>query len=248
MAIALIHSSANVLNDYFDARNGTDMRNTSRVFPFTGGSRFIQNAVLNEEETRALGIVLFLSGAALGVFIAAQTGPWLLLIGALGAGLAVFYSAPPCLACKGLGDMVIAVCFGVLPIVGVTYVLMGEMPVQAWWLGAAIGCFVAAILWVNSIPDIEADHGAGKHTLPARLGADRAAMLLPAWFLLGFVLLAVAPLPFLCNLALLAGVPAVLASRALLREQFIPGIPMTLITHAAVCIFLVAGLLFDRLI
>lgn len=47
-AIILIHSSANVLNDYFDAKNGSDDANTARIYPFTGGSRFIQNGVLTQ--------------------------------------------------------------------------------------------------------------------------------------------------------------------------------------------------------
>jgi hypothetical protein len=41
------HAGINVLNDYYDALNGTDAANTERQFPFTGGSRFIQNGVLS---------------------------------------------------------------------------------------------------------------------------------------------------------------------------------------------------------
>jgi 1,4-dihydroxy-2-naphthoate octaprenyltransferase len=33
----------NVVNDYYDHLNGTDAANVERIFPFTGGSRFIQN-------------------------------------------------------------------------------------------------------------------------------------------------------------------------------------------------------------
>lgn len=46
------HAGINVLNDYYDDLNGTDPQNTERVFPFTGGSRFIQNGVL----TRGAGL------------------------------------------------------------------------------------------------------------------------------------------------------------------------------------------------
>ncbi|MBK7768906.1 MAG: hypothetical protein IPI44_24510 [Sulfuritalea sp.] len=37
------HAGANVINDYYDALSGCDGANTERQFPFTGGSRFIQN-------------------------------------------------------------------------------------------------------------------------------------------------------------------------------------------------------------
>lgn len=39
----LAHAGVNILNDYYDALNGTDAANTERVFPYTGGSRFIQS-------------------------------------------------------------------------------------------------------------------------------------------------------------------------------------------------------------
>ena len=48
----LVHAAVNVLNDYYDALNGTDDANTERLFPFTGGSRFIQNGMLTPWRNR----------------------------------------------------------------------------------------------------------------------------------------------------------------------------------------------------
>ena len=48
LVFALVaHAGVNVLNDYFDARNGSDACNSERLFPFTGGSRLLQNCVLS---------------------------------------------------------------------------------------------------------------------------------------------------------------------------------------------------------
>jgi 1,4-dihydroxy-2-naphthoate octaprenyltransferase len=241
--IALIHSGANVLNDYFDARNGTDGANTQRIFPFSGGSRFIQNGVLSQRDTLQLGLGLMGSGALLGLFFTAMSGLFILWLGLLGGLLAIFYSAPPCLACRGLGDIVIAICFGVLPVVGTVYIQSGTMADEAVWAGAIIGCFVAAILWINSIPDIEADKSAGKLTLPVRLGRQLAPYGLIALFALGFLLVVVAPLSSGKYLALLAVVPAGIAMINLFRGQMIPAIPLTLATHASVSILLMVGFL-----
>ena len=177
IAIALIHASANVLNDYFDAVSGNDAANTAFVHPFSGGSRFIQNEVLSEREMLGIGIVLMVAGVALGLAIVWLTGPMLLLLG------------------------------------------------------------------INSVPDIAADRAAGKMTLPARLGATRAALVFPLWFLAGFVILLLSPLPRETWVALLAAVPAVIASRAAIAGQLIPAMPLTIITHAAVSVLLTAGLL-----
>ena len=241
--IVLIHAGANVFNDYCDARNGTDAANTGRIFPFSGGSRFIQNGVLSVRQTFWLGTGLLAAGAVLGLAMAAIAGPFVLAIGALGGALAIFYSAPPCLACRGLGDLVIAICFGVLPVAGTEFIQAGAVSPANWWLGAAVGCFVAGILWVNSIPDIDADRAGGKWTLPARLGPQQARYGLLILFVLGFTLIAAAPAPTGAWLALLAAVPAAVALRALFRGQLIPAMPLTLATHASVCLLLVAGLL-----
>jgi 1,4-dihydroxy-2-naphthoate octaprenyltransferase len=241
--IVLIHAGANVFNDYCDARNGTDLANVAHVFPFSGGSRFIPNGVLTLRQTFWLGTALLVAGAVLGLAMAAVAGPFILATGAVGGALAIFYSAPPCLACRGLGDFVIGVCFGVLPVAGTEYILAGQVSVANWWLGSAVGCFVAAILWINSIPDIDADRSAGKWTLPARLGAERAPYGLLALFAAGFLLIALGPVPAGTWLALLAAFPAGMAMRSLLRGGLLPAIPLTLATHASVCLLLVVGLL-----
>ena len=241
--IVLIHAGANVFNDYCDARNGTDAANTGRVFPFSGGSRFIQNGVLDVRQTFWLGTGLLASGAMLGIVMAAVAGPFVLAIGAVGGALAIFYSAPPCLACRGLGDFVIALCFGILPVAGTEFIQAGTVSPANWWLGGSVGCFVAAILWINSIPDIEADRAAGKLTLPARLGPERSVYGLLALFVTGFLLIALGPVPEGTWLALLAAFPAGMAIRSLLRGQLLPAMPLTLATHASVCLLLVVGLL-----
>lgn len=241
--IAFIHSGANVLNDYFDARSGTDALNEQRIFPFTGGSRFIQNGVLSERETLALGLTLSGIGALMGFAFAWQSGPLLLVLGLAGGLLGYFYSAPPCLACRGLGDLVVGVCFGILPLAGTTLILTGQIPVSSLWLGAAIGCFVAAILWANSIPDIASDRASGKMTLPVRLGAKAAALGLPLWFGGGFALLLLGPLPAGASVALAAAFPAFLAGKAAAGEDLPSALPLTIATHAAFCILCMGGLL-----
>lgn len=250
LANVLIHAAANVLNDYFDARNGTDARNQERIFPFTGGSRFIQNEILSSQATLWLGLSLLGAGIVLGLYLVWASGLGLLWIGLAGAFLAVFYSAPPvCLACRGLGDFAIALSFGVLPLLGTLWVQLqpaqlADLPAAAWWLGLVVGLFASAILWINSIPDIKADQASGKYTLPVRLGPEQAPFGLALLFGAGFAILLLVPLPSGSLLATLGLVPAIKASRNLLKGQLMPAIPQTLITHTSVCLLLAVGLAF----
>ncbi|HFC53417.1 MAG TPA: prenyltransferase, partial [Gammaproteobacteria bacterium] len=70
----LLHAAINVLNDYHDSRNGTDRLNTERIYPFTGGSRFIQNGVLGEQQMLRWGLLLLLATVAIGLYLIARTG------------------------------------------------------------------------------------------------------------------------------------------------------------------------------
>ncbi len=239
LAMILFHAGANVLNDYYDIHN--DNGNQERIYPFSGGSRFIQNNVLSAAETFWLGAFLLLGGVIIGIWMIWLTGVTLLWIGLAGGVLAVFYSAPPCLACRGLGDVTIALAFGVLPVAGTVWIQLGEIPVSAWWLGVIVGIFTAAILWVNSLPDLLADRRAGKHTLPVRLGEKYAPYGLAVLFALGFALILFAPLPDGMHWGMLALVPALAAVHNVLQGKLLPTIPLVLLTHAVVCLMMAMG-------
>ncbi len=54
-ATICVHAASNVYNDVGDEYNGTDRDNPDRIYPFTGGSQFIQNGVMQVSEMRAPG-------------------------------------------------------------------------------------------------------------------------------------------------------------------------------------------------
>ena len=181
----LAHAGINVLNDYFDARSGADAANVERVFPFTGGSRFIQNGVLSEAETARLGWGLLLPVVPAGLWLAWQAGPGLIVIGLAGLAIGWAYSAPPlALASRGLGEAAVAAGW-LLVVVGSDYVQRGAFALAPLQAGLSYALLVAAILFINEFPDQRGDAAAGKRTLVVRLGPDGAK-----WAWLGLVLAA----------------------------------------------------------
>jgi 1,4-dihydroxy-2-naphthoate octaprenyltransferase len=175
MIFALVaHAGANVLNDYYDSVSGCDAANLERLFPFTGGSRFIQNGVLTPHEVKRFGYALILAVIPPGLWLAAKSAPGLMLIGAAGLCVAWAYSAPPCkLQARGLGEFAIAVAW-TLVVVGADFVERGQfsfLPVAA---GLGFALLVTNILYINQFPDLRADALAGKRTLVVRLGAAKA--------------------------------------------------------------------------
>ncbi|MBS0357203.1 MAG: prenyltransferase [Proteobacteria bacterium] len=179
------HAGINVLNDYYDARSGADAANEERLFPFTGGSRFIQNGVLSEAEAGRLGFGLLAAVVPAGLWLAWSSAPGLILIGLAGLFLGWAYTAPPlALVCRGLGELAVAAGW-LIVVVGTDFVQRGGFSLVPAIAGLSYALLVAAILFINEFPDRRGDEAAGKRTLVVRLGPHTAK-----WAYLGLVLLA----------------------------------------------------------
>lgn len=204
----LVHAGVNVLNDYYDARNGTDAANTDRLFPFTGGSRFIQNGVLTEEQMARFGFSLLGATALIGLLLLPFAGWGLVFVGLAGMFLGWAYSAPPlALNSRGFGEISVALGFGLLIVMGCDLVQRGSFALLPFLVSVPYGLMVAALLYVNQFPDRRADDLAGKHHWVVRLGPKRGrwgylAIVATANLLL-IGLVAAGPLPATTLLALL---------------------------------------------
>lgn len=222
----LAHAGVNVLNDYYDALNGTDEHNTERIFPFTGGSRFIQNGVLTVAQTRNFGFALLACVAVAGLWLMARSAPQLLYIGLAGLFIGWAYSAPPFrLNSRGLGELCVAAGFLAIT-VGTDFVQRKGFAAEPFIAGLSYALLVTNLLYINQFPDRTADTAAGKLHWVARLDVGRArwgyvliAALSYAWLLLS-VVLGWLPLPAL--LALFALPLSVQAARLLLRHALQP--------------------------
>ncbi len=211
----LVHAGVNVLNDYFDALSGTDAINTERLYPFTGGSRFIQNGVLTPKHTAYFGYLLM--GAAMlgGLWLSRQAGAGLLVIGAVGTLIGWAYSAAPLrLNGRGLGELcVLAGFLGI--VVGADYVQRKTFSLQPLVVGMPYALLVTNLLYINQFPDRKADAVAGKHHLVVRLPLHKAVWVYPILAGLAFAWLLFAtttgklPMP-----AMLSALPLLFSARA----------------------------------
>ena len=178
LGAATFHAAVNVHNDYFDELNGTDPGNHDRQFPFTGGSRMIQNGVMSRGATRRLAGWLYAATVGIGLCLLIPGGLPLLALGLVGMTLGWAYSAPPlALNRRGLGELTVAVGFGLLMPVGADIVQRGEwhaLPIQA---GLGFALMTANLLLINQFPDLHADRQAGKRHWVVRLGRRRSRYL-----------------------------------------------------------------------
>lgn len=178
LATLCVHAGANVLNDVGDDAGGTDRQNSDRIYPYTGGSRFIQAGIMSTGNMARLGISLLAIAAVAGLLLLSLRGVVVLWFGIAGVLLAVLYSLGPIrLSALGLGETAVAVGFGILPVTGAAWLQSGDINAALVIFSLPISAWVAAILLINEVPDIAADGATGKRTLPVRLGHQGTAML-----------------------------------------------------------------------
>jgi 1,4-dihydroxy-2-naphthoate octaprenyltransferase len=257
MFFALVaHAGANVVNDYYDALSGCDAANTERVFPFTGGSRFIQNGVLTQRAVGLFGYGLLGAVIPAGLWLTAHSAPGLIWIGLAGLAVGLAYSAPPLkLQSRGLGEFGITAGW-LLVVVGSDFVqrrVFAFAPVAA---GLGFALLVANVLYINQFPDVRADAQAGKRTMVVRLGIANArwgyaliALLCYGWIA---AMVAAGHLPPLALISLLPAAASYSALRTLWRHagqpaELAPAIKLTILAASlhglllAVALTLAAG-------
>jgi 1,4-dihydroxy-2-naphthoate octaprenyltransferase len=255
LATVCVHAGSNVLNDVGDESNGTDRRNRDRIYPYTGGSRFIQTGILDKTSMARLGGSLLLVASIAGVVLLIARGPVILLFGVSGVVLGVLYSLGPVrLSSIGLGETAVATAFGILPVTGAAWLQGAAINADLLLYALPISAWVAAILLINEVPDIEADGVSGKRTLPVRLGLGGTAALYMTIHVAAVAtvvgLTATGELPLLSPL--LPAVLLILAFRAAAavrnglqdRSGLTKAIESTLAIHTLGSLWLMACLLF----
>lgn len=252
----LAHAGVNVLNDYYDHLNGTDAANVDRLFPFTGGSRFIQNGVLSPGQTLAFGLMLFLVVIGGGLWLIERSGMGLFWVGLVGLFIGWAYSAPPLkLNSRGLGEMCVAAGF-LLIVAGADFVQRHAFEALPWLVGLPYALMVTNILYINQFPDRTADLAAGKRHWVVRLSPEQAAhgygliLLVAFGWLVGIT--AAGRVPHWTLLALLAVLPAIRAASQLRYfagqpALLAPAIRDTIAAAHAFAVLLAGALVLDRL-
>lgn len=256
-ATVSVHAASNVLNDVADESGGTDQQNEDRIYPYTGGSRFIQTGIMSAIEMARLGMSLLALAAIAGLALIFLRGPMVLYFGLAGVALGVVYSLGPLrLSSLGIGETAVAIAFGVLPVAGAAWLQGAALDVPLLLYTLPISAWVAAILLINEVPDIDADGSTGKRTLPVRLGLRSTALLyialnLTAVAIIGWLTFTLV-LPFFAPLlpALLL-IPAFRAAAAIRRgigdrAAMTKAIENTLAVHTTGCIWLLACVMFQH--
>ena len=180
VALAL-QVGVNYANDYSDGVRGTD---TDRVGPL----RLVGSGTASPGAVKAAALACFAVAAVAGLVLALLTTRWLVLLGAVMIAAAWGYTggASP-YGYRGLGEVSVFVFFGLVAVLGTTYVQLERLTWPSLLGGMACGALACAIHVTNNLRDIPTDTGAGKRTLAVQLGDRRTRLLFAGLVLAAFL-------------------------------------------------------------
>jgi len=223
VALAL-QVAVNYANDYSDGVRGTD---ADRVGPL----RLVGSGAASPGAVKRAAFGAFGVAGVAGVALVALTGVWWLLLGGAACVVAAwtYTGGRRPYGYLGLGEVFVFVFFGLVAVLGTTFVQAGRVDLVAAVAAVGVGLHACAILVANNLRDVPTDAVAGKRTLAVRLGAPRTRRLYAVLVLVPPLLSALtAPLvgsawPLLALAALaLAVPPARVVSRGASGRALVP--------------------------
>ncbi len=192
----VFHAAGNLLSDWWDYRKGVDNEEAYAV----------PNLVFHQFEPKeymCFSMVLFATGIAIGLLLTFLCGWQLLIIGGIGALLAASYSF---FKFRAMGDIFVFTCFGILPVIGTSFVAAGFIDWHILVLSLPLGIFTIAVLHDNNTVDIATDKASGISTLPMKIGEETSVklyivyMVLPYFFVIVFCINGMLPFAALASL------------------------------------------------
>lgn len=222
LGLMLIHFGTSSLNDYFDFLSGTDNINKTPT-PYSGGSRVIQDGSLSPKSLLLGGSLFIAIGSVIGIYLSLLKGWLVFWLGLTGVFLGVGYVHPKInLSKRGVGELAVAIAFGPIMLLGVYYVQTQAINRDILFIGLMMGLLAMSVLWINEIPDYEADKTTGKNNWVVRLGKKVSSRVYVFWlsltYLLALILIVKGVLPLACLIVFLTAILAFKSCRIALKN------------------------------
>ena len=185
LAVALgLQIGVNFANDYSDGVRGSD---DYRVGP----SRLTGSGAAKPKTVLAVALFFFAVAAIAGVALVVLSEQWwLLAVGAACVLAAWFYTGGKHpYGYYGFGEVFVFVFFGLVATAGTTFVQAGQVTLESWAAGVAIGLLASAVLMANNLRDLDQDRRAKKRTLSVLIGSMASRILCALFLLLPFGIL-----------------------------------------------------------
>ncbi len=166
----LMQVDANFINDFFDYVRGNDSEET-RLGPLRACT---QGWVTIDAMKRAIALITCLA-CVVGLPLIWFGGMEMIAVGLVCVVFCFLYTTH--LSYHGMGDLLVFVFFGIIPVCITYYVQLHQCTWQVFIASVACGAVVDGLLIVNNYRDRDNDRRDGKVTLVVRIGAEATEWL-----------------------------------------------------------------------
>lgn len=176
----IMQIDANFINDFYDFVKGTDRED--RLGPERACAQGWVTLGAMKHAIAAATVLGCISGLPLVYY----GGLEMIAVGVLCVVFCFLYTT--CLSYMGLGDLLVLVFFGLVPVGATYYIQIHSLSWSIVTIALAVGIVIDTLLIVNNYRDIEQDRKSGKNTIITRLGKKNGQLLYLACGVLGTAL------------------------------------------------------------
>jgi 1,4-dihydroxy-2-naphthoate octaprenyltransferase len=189
LAVILIMLSTYHAGEYFDYKEDTISK---RIYKsrFAGGTGVIPSGIIPRHPLFWTSLVTIIIAGLLGIILQFffKTGSYTIPLGAIGLFSGFFYSTRPVrFVERGIGELLIGLCYGWLPIAVAFYIQTGCIASIIHWMALPVGSTIFNVMLLNEFPDYIADKTVGKKNMLVRLGMRQGVVIYSAASILAWV-------------------------------------------------------------
>ena len=216
--VIALHSSVDLLNDYWDYKRGIDTQ-TQRT-KMSGGTGVLPEGLLKPTQVFRAGIIFLIIGGLIGSYFVVIDGIIIGLILAFAVLSIYFYSTK--IVDSGLAEVFVTVK-GTMIVLGTYFIQTLEINIAAIMAGIFVGMLSSLVLFITSFPDYDADKAKGRKTLVIFLGKQKATTMFWIFPLIAYSVLISGIIyeifPLYCLISLVV-IPLIIKAGLSLKQNF----------------------------
>ena len=171
VAMILIQSATNMVNDYSDFKSGADNKKS-------GNEKALVSGEITSKQVLVTIFLFQLIACMIGIFIASQTSYYILIVAIIGGIISISYAFGPFpISYTPFGEAVAGITMGIGITTTVIYIQSGAINLNTFLVAIPTVIYISTILLSNNISDLQEDREVGRKTLPILLGVKNAEKL-----------------------------------------------------------------------
>lgn len=171
IAMMLMQSATNMINDYFDFKRGADNEEKADEKALVSGE-------ITPKQVLFIILIYQLIACIIGIFISSRTSYNILLVGAIGGIISILYAFGPMpISYTPIGEIVSGVTMGIGITTTVIYIHSGIFNLNTVLVAVPTVIYIGTILLSNNLSDLTGDKEAGRKTLPILIGIKNSEKL-----------------------------------------------------------------------